>query len=60
MYPGALEMRLGLRFIGSGRICCFVMPVKHSQQDMGRSPASVRATKGSLEEKVLLLFVKYK
>lgn len=53
-------MRPGLRFIGSGRMCCFVMPVKHSQQDMGRSPASVRATKGSLEEKVLLLLVKYK
>lgn len=55
-------MRSGLRFTGSGRICCFVMPMKHSQQDMGilRSPTSVRATKGSLEEMLLLLDVKYK
>lgn len=55
-------MRPGLRFMGSGRMCCFVMPMKHSQQDMGilRSPASARATKGSLEEKLLLLCVKYK
>lgn len=58
MDPAALKMRSGLRFIGLGRMCCFVTPVKHRQQDVGRPPTSVRATQGSLEEKLLLLYVK--